>query len=156
MTRPISDEEYREDLASYAVGLDVERFYCSWRLLLILWGSVWFCSNVSWRRYYTTIWDRFGRWIASSARRSRDLAGFLAVFSREAKLASIGANADERQCLVALVALPYPQQRQMIRQLRDDTTLLVALVKEFQRRYGKGKTEEETIENQEENDVELS
>ena len=155
MARLTNDEEYREELASYSIGLDVERFYDAWRLLIILWRSIWFCSNTDWGRYRQTIWDRFGKWITSAARRSRDLAGFLAVFARDARLAAVGANEEDREWLIGLVALPYQRQRQMIRQLREDTCLLVALVKEFQKR-NKEEREDHLKSQMEVQDVEIS
>lgn len=133
--RPITEEDFKAELAAYAEGLDVERFYYAWRFLIVLWRSVWWCSNVSWGRYRRTIWDKFARWIASAGRRSRDLTTFIAVFSREAKLASVGANRDERHWIMQVVALPYDEQRAILRQLREDTSLLVAFVREYQDQY---------------------
>jgi len=125
-----SEEEYQTEFASY--GETLRPYYPAWRLSMILWKSVWSCSETDWGRYRSSIWSRFPQWVASAARRSRDLTGFLSLFARQAHLSTIGANEEEREALASLLALPKLDQDLIIRQLRNDAVLITALVRRFQ------------------------
>jgi len=142
--RPITEDEFRDEFAEY--GLDPARYYDAWRLLLVLWYSVWWCSNVDWSQYRRmTIWPRFSNWVTSAARRSSDLQRFLSAFARSAKLTAVGKNAAERHLVLTyFLALPDERQRQIVGQYRDDMPILVAFVREFSVKYRK--TDEEDLD----------
>lgn len=117
------------DLETLAPGIDAPRYYDAWSLLVILWRSLWFASRTDWGRYRARIWDMFGDRVRAAARMGRGLDGFLAHVSRSFDLAAIGANEDERQTVAALLALPEPDQRQIVYQLRNNLPVLLLLLR---------------------------
>lgn len=131
--RPVTEDEFRAEFESY--GLDADRYYDPWRLLIILWYSIWWTSEVDWSPYRRRIWSLFGEWIASAARRSNDLNRFLSLFARVAALRYVGRNEEERQRVLEFLALPEERQRRIVAQLREDTPILLALVMEFTRKH---------------------
>lgn len=144
-----SERELLEILKTFIPGLDVEKYFHAWRLAHLLWLSTWKCSAIDWSRYRTTMWSRFMRWLASAARRSRDVAGLAGVYSRDARLEQIGSNSSERDAFLALLALPAAEQKQIVQQLRANATVVVALVRKFQDL----KSSERELENEETTDL---
>jgi len=134
--RPLTESEFRAEFAQY--GMDEARYYHAWRLLLILWYSVWWCSRVDWSQYRMTIWQRFSDWVTSAARRSDDLQRFMSTFARQASLTHIGKNESERELALTFLALDTAEQRAILQMYRDDMPVLVAFVRLFTKKYGKG------------------
>jgi len=124
-------EYYREELAALAQGLDVNRYYDAWRLLLLLWRTMWWHSSVDWSKYRRTIWGMFSDRVSQAARTTGDLDGFLSRVARFLSLTEVGANEDDRQELLRLLALSDQARRDIMRQLREDTPLLTALVRRW-------------------------
>lgn len=117
------------DLSAVAPGVDTERYFHAWALLVILWRSLWFASRTDWSRYRSRIWDLFGDRVRAAARMGRGMDGFLAHVSKSFDLAAIGANEDERQTVAALLALPEPDQRQIVHHLRNNLPVLLLLLR---------------------------
>jgi hypothetical protein len=122
---------YRSELAALTPGLDVNRYYDAWRLLLLLWRDLWWHSNVDWSKYRLDIWSKFTERIQSAARTAGDLDAFLSRFSRLMSLTGLGGNEDDRAELARLLALPDGERRRIMRLLRDDAPVLVALVRRW-------------------------
>jgi hypothetical protein len=59
------------------------------------------------------------------------LDGFLSRCARLLNLTAVGGNADDRAEIVRLLALPPRARRELMRQLREDTPVLVALVRRW-------------------------
>lgn len=129
-----TEQAYLEELQTYMPGLEVERFFRAWRTALIFWRSIWGCSSMDWSRYRLTMWQRFTRWLSSAGRRSRDLTGFAAAMSRDARLESVGRSKEEREAFLALLALPPAEQLVVVQQFRNHATVIVALVRMYQDR----------------------
>jgi len=138
----MSDNYYREELAALAEGLDINRYYDAWRLLILLWRTMWWHSSTDWSKYRRTIWGMFSDRVSQAARTTGDLDGFLSRVARFLSLIQVGANEDDRQELLRLLALPDEAKRDIMRQLREDTPLLTALV----RRWRDVKKEEQAFE----------
>ncbi|RMG91199.1 MAG: hypothetical protein D6706_18445 [Chloroflexi bacterium] len=136
----------REDLQDIIPGLDTDRYLYALQLLEILWRSIWWSSTADWGRYRREIWTMFANWTRSSARRSRDISGFLANFSRYAQLQAIGTNAEEREVIARLLALPYDEQRQIIRQFRNEGSTIHGIFRVYR---DARKTEIEAIRSEE-------
>lgn len=122
---------YQSDLEALAPGLDANRYYDAWRLLLLLWRDLWVNSSVDWSKYRLDIWSKFTERVQSAARTAGDLDGFLSRFARLMSLNGIGGNPDDRAELTRLLALPDTERRRIMRLLRDDTAVLVALVRRW-------------------------
>lgn len=120
------------DLKDVAPGIDVDRYYDSWRMLLMLWRGMWNSSRTDWSRYRRTAWPMFNGWCVSAARRARDLSRFLSNFARLADIPQIGTNEDERAVVRDLLGLPEERQRAMLRQIRSDMPVLSGLVRRYQ------------------------
>lgn len=127
----MSNLNFRSELKAIAPGLDINRYYDAWRLLLLLWRDLWWHSATDWSKYRLDIWSKFTERIQSAARTSGDLAGFLSRFSRLMSLTGLGGNEDDRAELTRLLALPEAERRQLMRLLRDDAPVLVALVRRW-------------------------
>jgi len=123
--------DYRSELEAIAQGIDINRYYDAWRLVLMLWRSVWYHSATDWSRYRVKIWGMFTERVQSAARTSGDLDGFLSRCARLLNLTAVGGNADDRAEIVRLLALPPRARRELMRQLREDTPVLVALVRRW-------------------------
>lgn len=122
---------YRDELEALAQGLDVNRYYDAWRLVLLLWRGLWYDATTDWSRYRTRIWGMFTERVQSAAMTSGDLDAFLSRVARLLSLRSLGLNEDDRQELARLLALPNAEKRAIMRQLREDTPVLVALVRRW-------------------------
>ena len=123
--------DYRSELETVAPGLDVSRYYDAWRLLLILWRDVWYHSSIDWSRYRMDIWSKFAERVQSASRTAGDLGGFLSRFSRLMSLTGVGSNENDRTELARLLAPPDGERRRIMRMLRDETPVLVALVRRW-------------------------
>ena len=119
----------REELEELAPGLDVERYYHAWRLLVILWRGLWYGSRTNWRVYARRIWSVFSDRVRSAARMGRGLEGFMACVARSLDLPNVGTNADERAEIAYLLALPEEERLRICRQLRDDLPVLIGLLR---------------------------
>jgi len=128
--------DYRSELQTLVPGLDVNRYYDAWRLLLLLWRDVWMHSSADWGRYRANIWTMFTERVQSAARTAGDLDGFLSRFSRLMSLAGLGSNQDDRAELARMLALPTAERRVIMRMLRDDAPVLVALVRRWKDVHG--------------------
>ena len=137
--------DYRGELEAIAQGIDVNRYYDAWRLMLILWRSVWYHSATDWSKYRLRIWGMFTERIESAARTAGDLDGFLSRAARFLNLTAIGGNEDDRREITRLLALPARERRALMRQLREDTAVLVALVRRW-RDENKQAFEDEEVE----------
>jgi len=139
--------DMRDELAELAPGLDVERYYDAWQLLVILWRALWYGSRTNWRRYARRIWSIFADRVRAAARMGRGLPGFLSQIARMLDLANVGNNADERAEVARMLALPEAEQRRSVRQLRDDLPVLIMLLRLYRdRRKEELEAQDEQIE----------
>ncbi len=97
------------------------------RLLYILWRSVWF--HADWSRYRKRSWSMFGDRCLSAARRSRNLSGFVATFSRSVSIIEVGVNREDRQELWTLMNLPEKEQRKILDTIRTTMPVLLLTLK---------------------------
>lgn len=118
-----------EVLSELVPGLEIEPYYDAWRLLVILWRALWYESRTNWRAYARRIWQMFADRVKASARMARDLDGFLANMARAFALPTVGGNLEERTEIARLLALPPDEQRRILRQLRQNTPVLVMLLR---------------------------
>jgi len=119
----------QEDLSDLVPGIDVARYYDAWRLLVILWRGLWYGSQTDWSRYARRIWSIFPDRVRAAARMGRGLDGFLAQIARMLTLNGIGGNAEERAEIARLLSLPEAEQRHIVHQLRDETPVLIMLLR---------------------------
>jgi len=131
--RPVTEEEFRAEFQT--CGLAEDEYYATWRLLLVLWYSLWWSSNKDWSQYRRRIWDLFSNHITSAARRSSDLRRFLSLFARSAGLRHVGRDERERRLVFDYLALPDDEQRRIVEQFREEMPILKALVQEFTRKH---------------------
>jgi predicted Fe-S protein YdhL (DUF1289 family) len=141
--------DYRSELAALADGIDVNRYYDAWRLVLALWRSVWNVSYLDWRRYRRRAWEMFQERVLAAARTSGDISSFVSQASRLLSLAQIGANQDDREEIVRIASLSPEERENVMRELRDDLPMLVALVRRYSE-LRKAKFEGEETEYEEE------
>ena len=120
---------YREEFESLALGLDPNRYYDAWRLVVMLWRGIWWHSTTDWSRYRREIWTMFTERVVAAARTAGDLDGFLSQAARFLSLSAVGANMDDRSELARMLALPPEGRRQIMRMLREDAPVLVALLR---------------------------
>ena len=123
--------DYRAEFERAAPGLEVNRYYDAWRLLVMLWRDMWWNSATDWSKYRLDIWSKFAERVQSAARTSGDLDGFLSRAARLLNLNGVGGNEDDRAELVRVLALTDEERRRVMRLLRDDTAILVALVRRW-------------------------
>lgn len=121
-----------EDLSRCAPGLDPQKYFLSWRLLLMLWKNMWNNSRTDWSRYRKTAWPMFNGWCLSAARRSRDLARFMSNFAKAADVPQVGSNDDERDFIIFLLGLAPEEQRKLLAQIRNDVAVISGLVRRYQ------------------------
>ena len=122
---------YRRLLADIAPGMEANRYYDGFRLTALLWRSIWFNSSTDWGRYRVRIWSMFSDRVQAAARTTGTLDGFLSRISRLLDLEGIGVNEDDRAEVVRMLAMPEEEWRELMRQLREDTPVLVALVRRW-------------------------
>lgn len=123
--------DYRGALEDIAPGMDISRYYDGFRLVAMLWRSLWYNSDTDWGRYRIRIWGMFTDRVQSAARTTGNLASFLSRIAKMLDLSGIGVNDDDRAEVVRMLALPEPEQRELMRALREDTPVLVALVRRW-------------------------
>lgn len=122
-------KDMREELEAIVPGIAVEEYYDAWRLLVILWRGLWYGSRMNWRKYARRIWSIFSDRVRAAARMGRGLNGFLAQVARMLMMDNVGGNAEERAEVARLLALPEEEQRRIVRQLRDETPILIMLLR---------------------------
>lgn len=122
------------DFVMLAPGLSEERYYRAWRLLIILWRGLWWGSTTNWSRYRARIWEMFPNWLLSAARRGRDLSSFLSGYCKVAHIPIAGSNENERTIIAEYMALPEHDQRAILRQVREELPVLMALLRLYRDR----------------------
>ncbi len=127
----MSSLDYRYELQRLVAGLDVNRYYDAWRLALVLWRSVWYRSATDWRRYRMDIWSMFTERLQSAARTTGDLDSFLSRFGKLMSLSEIAVNEDDRVEVARMLALEYTERQHIMRMLREDTAVIVVLVRRW-------------------------
>jgi hypothetical protein len=125
----------RDEFAALAEGLDQNRYYDAWLAALIVWRSIWRFSSVDWGRYRTRIWDMFSERLRVAARTAGSFASFLERCSHLFSLPQVGANDNDRKEVLRLLALPEDEQANVLSRLRDDTMVIVALLRRWRDIY---------------------
>lgn len=123
--------DYRSELGALIPGLEINRYYDAWRLMMVLWRGLWFGSRTDWGRYRLRIWEMFTERVSSAARTAGDMDTFLSRVVRFLNLTGLGTNADDREEVLRILALDDQEKRTILRMLRENASLLAALVRRW-------------------------
>ncbi len=127
--------KWSDEISGLIPGIDASQYADAFGLGVILWRGIWYSAAMDWSRYRRRIWEMYGNWLQSAARRSRDLNAFISNFARLATLREVGTNVDEREAVAAMLALPPDEQRRIIRQFRENTPIITTLVRLYRDKH---------------------